>query len=181
MPQPWRTLRSDIVFQESWFILRRDAAQLPDGRVADPYFRIELPHDWVNLLAITRDGQALLTRQYRHAAGVVCLETIGGGMETGETPEQAALRELREETGYSSPRVSLLASLYPNPALQNNRMHVLLLQDCEQVGDQQLDPTEDIEVVMMPLHALRPALLRGEFPQALHCACLCFALARLGL
>jgi ADP-ribose pyrophosphatase len=94
---------------------------------------------------------------------------------------QAALRELREEAGYSSPRVERMATLYPNPATQKNRMHVLLLRDCVRVGAPQLDAGEDLELVLRPVHTLREAVRNGEFPQALQCACLMFALDRLGL
>ena len=98
MIQPWRTLNSHHVLREPFLNLRIDQCELPDGRIAQRYCVLEFPGDWVNVVAITTDNQIILTRQYRHAAGAVFLETVGGGMEpTDASPADAARRELRRD------------------------------------------------------------------------------------
>src|SRR5262245_39801555 len=81
--------------------------------------------DWVNVLALTRDGQLVLVRQFRFGIDAFSLEVPGGVMEAGEDPVEAGLRELREETGYTGARARLLGIVHPNPAIQSNRFHVV--------------------------------------------------------
>ena len=96
----WKTLKSEIIVSRPpWLRVRHDEVELPDGRINPEFYVLEYP-DWVNVIAITEDGKFVMERQYRYGLGCTCHEICAGVMEKGETPEEAARRELEEETGY---------------------------------------------------------------------------------
>lgn len=109
------------------------------------FYRLQGP-DWVNVVAFTKVGDLLVVEQFRHGIDAPTLEIPGGGCDGGESPIEAARRELREETGFDSERWIALGSCTPNPATQNNRCHTFLALDCEPVGDLELDPAEELQV-----------------------------------
>ena len=87
-------------------------------------------------------GEILLTRQYRHAANVVCSELPCGAAEEGEDPLEAARRELKEETGHMADEWTRVAVLFANPARQTNRIHCYLARGLTSVGAPSLDDSE---------------------------------------
>ena len=95
----WKTLETEYLIREPWLTARRDKVELPTGVVLNDYYVLEYP-DWVNTIAITREGDFVLVRQYRHALGITSMELCAGVIEKDETPLEAAQRELLEETGY---------------------------------------------------------------------------------
>ena len=92
----WQTLSSEYLIKRPWLTARRDVVRLPNGVVQDEYYVLEYP-DWINVIALTRDGRMILERQYRHALGETSYEIVAGVMEQGESPEEAARRGLLEE------------------------------------------------------------------------------------
>jgi 8-oxo-dGTP pyrophosphatase MutT (NUDIX family) len=108
-----------------------------------------------------------MVRQYRHGVREVSLEIPGGVMENADSPEEAARRELYEETGYGASEVVPLGSVHPNPAIQNNRCYSFLATDVFPAGEQEQDAMEDIEVVLRPLSEI-PRLIRdGQITHSL--------------
>ena len=100
--------------------------------------------DWVQIIAVTPEKNIVLVKQFRFGIEQVTLETPGGIIDLNEDPIHAAVRELSEETGYAGENPRYLTSIYPNPALQNNRLHIVLIDQCRKVGAQHLDPNEEI-------------------------------------
>ena len=94
--------------------------------------------------AVTPDGRIVLVRQFRFGIDDFSLEIPGGVVEPGEDPVAAGTRELREETGFGGPRARLLASVHPNPAIQRNRCHLVLVEGVE--CGESLDWDEDEEI-----------------------------------
>jgi ADP-ribose pyrophosphatase len=106
--------------------------------------------DWVNVVAQTPDDRIVLVRQFRFGSNELSLEIPGGVMEAGEDPVSAGLRELSEETGYGGGEPSILGSVYPNPAIQDNRCHFVLVRGAVPRGPMNWDHDEEIQFSTAP-------------------------------
>jgi ADP-ribose diphosphatase len=170
---PWKVLESSYIYPK----FRVDKCELPNGKFLDALI-LEF-RAWANILALTRNQEVVLIRQYRHGVQEVLWEIPGGVVEEGEDPLEGVKRELLEETGYTAGRFIQVGKLYPNPAFQTNTMYCFLALEAEKVTGQSLDDGEDIEVQLFPLDELIAMLRRGEFPHALQVAAMFHALAYL--
>ena len=165
----WRVLSSEYLFRRPWLTARKDVVKLPDGRVNPEYYVLEYP-DWVNVIALTADGQMILERQYRHGLGKTCYELPCGVIEEGETPLEAAKRELLEETGYAGGQWFEWMTLTGNASSTNNLTHSFLATGVEKVAGQSLDATEDIEVSLHSPEFVRDLLVDNQILQSLMAA-----------
>jgi 8-oxo-dGTP pyrophosphatase MutT (NUDIX family) len=172
----WRTLRRGDERDLTILRIREDLLEDPRGNT-HPRVIISAP-DWVHVLALTRDGEAVLVRQFRAGIHGDTLEFPGGIVEPDETPEQAGARELQEETGFVAARWTSLGSCYPNPALQTNRLHTFVAHDCRKVAEPRLDPGEDARVELVPAASLRARVTSGEITHGLVLASLYQATVR---
>ena len=144
----WTTLKSEYLFQRPWLTVRRDMVQLPNGNINPEHYVLEYP-SWVNVIAITQDGDMVMEVQYRHGLHSVDYEICAGVVEDGEDPLVAAKRELLEETGFGGGTWTKLMEICGNPSVTNNITHCYLAQGVKRLSDQNLEATEDIEVVLM--------------------------------
>lgn len=110
-----------------------------------------VPPDWVNVIAVTPEGRLLLVKQFRFGVDDFSLEIPGGMIEAGEDPVAAGVRELREETGFAGTSAKLIGSVHPNPAIQSNRCHFVLVEGATLRGAVAWDPDEEIEVTSAPV------------------------------
>ncbi|NYE74587.1 NUDIX hydrolase [Microlunatus parietis] len=121
-----------------------------DGTVIEPFYVLEqMP--WVSILAVTPHREVIMVREYRHGAGVVGLGLPGGGAAAGEAPAGAAQRELLEETGYEPGDLVELSWTWANWANQTNKVHHYLATGCRAIRAPSPDPTEQLEVELVPL------------------------------
>jgi len=169
--KPWKILESSYLRTR----IRLDKCELPNGKIFEPMVFEFRP--WANVLALTKDQEAVLVKQYRHGVQDVLLELPGGIVDDDENPLDAGKRELLEETGYTTSSIVEVGKLYPNPAIQTNTMYCFLALDVEKVAAQKLDETEELEVHLVPLEELIAMAKRGEFPHALQVAALFHSLA----
>ncbi len=132
------------------------------------FFRIECS-PWVNILPLTEDDQVVLVKQYRAGTDSISLEIPGGLMENGEKPMEAAVREMLEETGYTTHTDNLISLGYilPNPAIQNNKCYLFAAENVFYSGKRNLDESEDIEVVLVDYRRFLQMINEGEINHSL--------------
>ena len=121
------------------------------ARGAERDFVVIQAPDWVNVIALTPERRLVLVRQFRYGIDEFSLELPGGVIEPGEDPVAAGLRELREETGYAGTSARLLGSVHPNPAIQSNRCHFVVVESAVPTHAQDWDPDEEIQVSTEPV------------------------------
>lgn len=160
-PKPWRIQSSEKLVDCRIFSVRRDVSVNPRTGQPHEMFVLEQPN-WVNVIPLTADEQVIMVEQWRHGTRSVHLETPGGLMEDGETPEQSARRELLEETGYETDEVVRLGTVHPNPAIQTNWQHYILAKNCRKVAKPNLDHAEDIRVKLVPLVEVPRLIEKGK-------------------
>ncbi len=174
----WRLkTQSEILRTHPFAVDRLELLNTESQPLSHEFYRLSCP-DWVNILPITNDGQAILIRQPRAGSMSEVLETPGGVIDPHEKdPTMAAVRELEEETGYTSQRFLPLGALNPNPAIMNNRLHMFLALGCVVNGNRRHfpDASEEIDVVKVPAKALTQMVRTGEIDSCL--AGLCIMLA----
>lgn len=175
----WKILKSEYLYKQPWLTIRKESCELPNGKVHEAYYVLEYP-TWVSCFALTEDGKVLLVRQYRHGLEVISTELPGGVVDQGETPETAVRRELKEETGYEFSSIEFLGKIAPNPATSNNYMHMYLARGGKKTGEQSLDETEDVEVLIRSIDELKDLVRNNGIVQALHMTCIFYALEKIG-
>ncbi|MCY1075626.1 NUDIX hydrolase [Archangium lansingense] len=157
--KPWPRLRRGLEHDYRIFKVRQDVVADPRTGHECPRVVLEGP-DWVNVIAVTKDDQLVLVRQYRFGTEAATLEVPGGMVDPGEDPATAAARELEEETGYVPGRVVRLGQVHPNPAIQGNLCHSYLALDCVKMHEGKQEAGEDITVELHPRSTV-PQLLRS--------------------
>lgn len=169
-PKPWKVLRSEYLFRRPWLTARKDCVQLPSGVINEEYYVLEYP-TWIKVIALTPEGKMVMIRQYRHGLGRTCYELVAGVMDpTDATPEEAARRELMEETGYGGGCWLPFTVLSPNASACNNVSHCFLALGVTPQGDRHLEPTEDITVHLLSEDEVHRLLVNDEIKQALMAA-----------
>lgn len=172
---PWRVTASSYVVDTHFLRLRKDRIELPDGTVIDDYY-VRESRGFVVIFALTRDGRAVLVRQYKHGIGQELLELPAGAIDPGEEPMQTAIRELEEETGYTAPAMDLVRSFVVDPTNSDSVAHLFLARDAEKTAEQDLDVTENIEVQLETPEELRKLVRDGTIDSVAHVASICLIL-----
>lgn len=175
----WKILSSEYLFRDLWFKVRKDKCESPQGKIIDPYYVYEFP-EWVTAFALTEENQVVLIRQYRHAIAEVILELPGGCADNTDNNFEAAIaRELLEETGFSFSSYEYLGKTSPNPATNNNWMHMFLATGGKKIAEQHLDGNEEIEVELYSLTEVKQLLKEKKIIQSMHVTCILYALEKL--
>lgn len=162
MIRDWEILSREVVNDFGIVKIRKKQARSPrTGGVSD-ILAIDFP-DWALVLAITAEEAVVMVRQYRHGIEQVCLELPGGLIDPEDSAnEEAARRELLEETGYHSSALIEIGRCYPQPAVLSNRCFFFLAENAEKIQEPQLDEGEDIEILKVPLKEIPSMIEKKE-------------------
>ncbi len=157
-PADWPTVSDEPLLDCKVIDVHRVRSQSPTTGTEHTFFRLVSP-DWVNIIPLTPEGDVVMVKQFRHGSRDVTLEIPGGMVDAGETPKTAALRELREETGYAVDDAELIGAVNPNPALFDNQLHTFLARGAAEVAEVANEGAEETHVVTVPLDDI-PRLMR---------------------
>lgn len=158
-----KTIDTREIYSGRIIHVKEDTVRLPDGKTEGR--ELVLHNGGVGVIAADENNNILMVRQYRKPYEEVVLEIPAGKLESGEDPDDAGLRELREETGYKAGRSRFIGKCYPSPGYLNEIISLYLAQDLEFVG-QELDPGEFVEVKKMPLETLFEMVMDNEIADA---------------
>jgi ADP-ribose pyrophosphatase len=179
MMKPWKTKnRQTILNQQPWLVVENHTVELPDGRLISDWPWIITP-DYVNVVAVTVDERFICLRQVKYGLEGTTLGIVGGFVEVGEEPSQAARRELLEETGYEAADWVPLGSYRVDPNRGVAMGHLYLACQARYVMPRNADDLEEQEIVLLTRLGLEAALAGGEFKVLAWSAAIALALRQL--
>ena len=177
----WKIKSSEYLLKHKYKTVRKDICVTKEAAVIDPYFVLEFPN-WVQVVAFDDKNRVLTTRQYRHG-----IQSVIYGLPTGFTESsdkstlESARREMIEETGYDAKKFVKAGVVFPNPAVQNNKVHTFAAFDIKKIKEPDFDPSEKISTEFVTVIKLLKMIDDGIFSHALHVAGVFLTLRRLKL
>ncbi len=167
MLKKWQRLSSRPAGDFRIFQIRTDRLVSPRTQEEHDFYVIDCVN-WVNVIAVTPEQQLVMIEQYRHGSNTIELEIPGGMIDAHDaSPEAAAVRELREETGYEGRNPRRIGEVFPNPAIMSNTCYTVLLEESRLVHPVQFDHSEDLVTRLVPVTEI-PSLVRsGEIRHSL--------------
>lgn len=172
---PWEVLEQRPLLERRYLRVTEHRVLLPRDVVLDDFCVVESP-PWAAMLCITSQQELILVRQYRHGHQGTSLELPAGSIDPGEQPLDAAIRELREETGYDCEEASDFWKTRPEPARHRQWAHFAIAKAGRKPADQKLEESENICVELCPLAHLDAAL--EQMVHAVHVAAILTAVRR---
>jgi ADP-ribose pyrophosphatase len=166
---PYEILMSHPVYENAWLKLREDRVKHRDGQ--ESTFAIVTVTPGVTVLPMEADGGVYLVRGFKYAVAAATLEAVSGAIESGETPEQAGLREIGEEVGLVASEWVDMGVVNPFTGLVHSPNHLFLARKLSAIRRSgALPPPGDrVEVVTMPFDDAYRAVLRGEITHGPSC------------
>ncbi|RME82619.1 MAG: NUDIX hydrolase [Caldilineae bacterium] len=171
--QVWQSRQSRIDYNCPWFQVVLEEVTLPNGQCYE-YTLLRRHQHGVAIVALDEERRLLLQREYRHAVRSVIWQLPGGLIDSAEDPEEAARRELAEETGYSARRWRRLGVILDDPAFQDMEIHIYLAQGIEQTGPAHTDDAEWVDNSWHSIDWLRQQVSTGEIRERVLLAALAF-------
>ena len=163
----WQVVATRTVLDRRWLRVHEQRIGLPHGGEIEEFHLIESP-DWVAVLALDEVGRAVLVEQYRHGAGKTSRELPAGVVDAGETPLDAAQRELLEETGHASGDWQPLIAVQTEPARHTTRAHFFFARNARRIAEPAVEPSENIRVCAVSVAELLASVDDGTLFHGVH-------------
>ncbi len=172
MIQPWPKISSKPLGDFRIYSIRSVAKRSPRTGLAHEFFIIDSVN-WVNVVALTPDRRMVLVEQYRQGTDTVELEIPGGMIDPADpSPEAAAVRELREETGCEGEQPRVIGRVFPNPAIMSNTCFTVLVENCRIASATHFDQTEDLMTKLVSVDEVPGLVASGKIRHCLVVAAL---------
>jgi ADP-ribose pyrophosphatase len=167
MLKPWETVGSAPAGDFRIFTIRSERKISPRTREEHEFFVIDSVN-WVNVVALTPEGEFVMVEQYRHGSNTIELEIPGGIMDASDVSAEATgARELREETGYEGEAPRLLGRIFPNPAIMSNTCFTVLIENCRCLHPVMFDHGEDLVTRLVPAAQVPELVATGQIRHSL--------------
>ena len=184
----WEPVKTEHIVQDRWIDFRKTEFRMPDGSLLGPFYNYSR-RSYVVIIASDEAGRFLCVRQYRQGIGRVTTEFPAGGIEPGggsgqdvapdfitqpdegadeEEAQEAAVRELREETGYVSDCWSHVITAPSDATISDNYAHIFRAKNCRKAGGQELDDSEYLHVELKSPEQIDGLIREGGFQQIVH-------------
>lgn len=165
-PSSWQFLNSSVHAECKVFDILKNRFRHPkQEREADFYVVHSRP--WANICAVTPDRKLVMIRQFRFGVQDFAWEFPGGIIDSAEDPVEAAVRELREETGYEGKNPRIIGQVWPNPAIQDNQCTLVRVDEATLGHPTDWDENEEIEVALVPYEELKTWGVSGKLKHSI--------------
>ena len=177
--EKWRVTHSELVLDDKWAKVRRDACVTATGTQIDNYYYWE-GSDFAQVFALTGDARVVLVRQYKHGVKEVVLELPAGLVSARDkNPLETARRELSEETGFEASQWEALGALNVSSAKATTQAYLFLATHARRLGDPRPDENEDLDLVLVTIPELLDLITTGQVRDSNSVACCLLALRSL--
>jgi ADP-ribose pyrophosphatase len=157
-----KRLSTETIHTNPWWEYKKDIFERPDGTTGE-YFYGENPGSGAAfIIPVLPNGNILLVRQYRYLRDRFSISFPGGGIDAGESPSEAAKRELLEETGYQVGELIKLGEFEGCMGLVKDMCHVFLSTDLELIAEPKITENEEIEIIERRPDEFDDMVKRGE-------------------
>ncbi len=175
--KPWHVLSRRTVYASDWVDLQQVDVRLPDGQVLRDIHLVDYKHGAAAVVPIADDGKILLIDHYRFQTDTRGWEVPAGKTEDGETAEQSAARELREETGHRAELLKYLGRYHPSNGSSNQVFHVFVARGVTRVGE--IEDTNEVSGLRwFSPQEVRALIDRNEILDGLSLTALCWAVTQ---
>jgi len=178
--RPWHVLRRETIYDSPWVRLHRDDVQLPDGSMIAGHHVVDFPRPAVCVVPIGDDGRILLIEHYRFITDTIGWEVPAGRLDEGEQLEEAAARELREETGFAAERLEYLGFYHPSNGSTNLTFHVYFGYGLRHMGEL-TDTNEIMRVAWFSIDQVWAMIAANEVRDGMTLTALLWYFAREGM
>ena len=178
----WEPVSVEHIVQDKWIDFRKVEYRFPDGSTFSPFYNFSR-RSYVVIVASDEEGKYLCVHQYRHGIGEVTTEFVAGGIECSNGKEYitkadqltsredalaAAMRELEEETGYTSDEWEHLITVPSAATISDNYAYIFRARNCRRTHEQHTDSTEFLRMERYSAEEIEELIASGSFQQAMH-------------